>query len=67
MKQDMEKLLSVLSSTEAIKHGDELSDMIENEGGIDDELSELELDMVSAAAKPDYEKFKMFLNDKGIK
>ena len=65
MKRDINDFLELISDTEIIKPDDRLSTFLNSEQ--DNELSESELDMVSAAAKPDYEKFKLFLKSKGIK
>lgn len=60
MKNDIEKILSTLSDSEAISPCDELSKIIEEKRPA--ELSEADLDEVMAAAKPDYEKFLARLN-----
>lgn len=65
MKKSMENLLALISDTESIMHDDELARLIQIE--VDSELSEVELEMVSAARKERFEKFKMFLENRGIK
>ena len=65
LKRDINDFLKLISDTEIIKPDDRLSTFLNFEQY--NELSESELDMVSAAAKPDYEKFKLFLESKGIK
>lgn len=55
MKQNFENLIVLLSDTEFIKPDDTLSKIVSLDS--DDELSETDLDDVSAAAKPDYQKF----------
>ena len=64
MKEDMEKLLNLIADTEMFGHDDELSRLIQIE--TDNELSEEDLELVSAARKGRYENFKQFLNSKGI-
>lgn len=61
MKKDMNSMLKFLASTEAISPKDELSKMIEDES--EDELTAEMLDRISAAASPDYEKWKKFLEE----
>lgn len=61
MKGNIEVLLGMLSDTEEIEHNDKLSRLISSEA--ESELTEFDLDMVSAASKPDYEKFKNILKD----
>ena len=55
MEPNFENLIELLSDTESIKADDALSKILNADS--DDELSETELDDVSAAAKPDYGKF----------
>lgn len=55
MERNFENLIELLSDTESIKSDDALSKIVDQNS--DDELSETELDNVSAAAKPDYQKF----------
>ncbi len=62
MKQDINKILALISDSESFNHDDNLSQLINEDS--EDELSEDELDLVSAAAKPDYEKFKKYLESK---
>ena len=64
MNNDMEKLLYLIADSESIAHDDELSHLIQIE--VDSELSETELEWVSAARKERFENFKQFLKDKGI-
>ncbi len=55
MERNFENLIELISDTESIKSDDALSKIVDQNS--DDELSETELDNVSAAAKPDYQKF----------
>lgn len=55
MERNFENLIELLSDTESIKSDDALSKIVNPD--LDDELSEAELDNVSAAAKQDYQKF----------
>ena len=55
MERNFENLIELLSDTESIKSDDALSKLVNLD--TDNELSETELDDVSAAAKPDYGKF----------
>lgn len=55
MEREFENLIELLSDTESIKSDDALSKIVNLNS--DDELSENELDDVSAAAKPNYQKF----------
>ena len=55
MEQKFENLIELLSDTESIKSDDALSKLVGCKQN--DELSEADLDAVSAAAKPDYQKF----------
>lgn len=55
MERNFENLIELLSDTESIKSDDALSKIVNPD--LDDELSETELDNVSAAAKQDYQKF----------
>lgn len=55
MEQNFENLIELLSDTESIKPDDALSKIVNFDS--DNELSEIELDDVSAATKPDYQKF----------
>ena len=61
MKYDINDFLMFISDTELIDHNDELSELINSEA--DDELLDFELDLVSAAAMPDYKKFKIYLEN----
>lgn len=55
MKRNFENLMELLSDTESIKSDDALSTLV---GSVsDDELSETELEDVSAGAGPNYQKF----------
>ena len=65
MEQNIEKLLILLSDTEKIENSDELSKLIDSE--LNSELSVDELELVSAAAKTDYEKFEKLLEQKKLK
>ncbi len=62
MKKDINEILNLISDTENFKHNDSLSNLINAEQ--DDELTEYDLDMVAAAAKADYEKFKLYLENR---
>lgn len=55
MERNFENLIELISDTESIKSDDALSKIVDQNS--DDELSETDLDDVSAAAKPDYQKF----------
>ena len=55
MERNFENLIELISDTESIKSDDALSKIVNLDS--DDELSETDLDNVSAAAKPDYQKF----------
>lgn len=55
MERNFENLIELLSDTESIKSDDALSKLVNLD--TDNELSETDLDDVSAAAKPDYHKF----------
>ncbi len=59
MKNDIEKVLNIVSDSEQLIRDDALAKEIESRN---DELSEDELDLVMAAAKPDYQKFIARLN-----
>lgn len=59
MERNFENLIELLSDTESIKSDDALSKIVNLYS--DGELSETDLDDVSAAAKPDYQKFLMRL------
>lgn len=61
MKYDINDILMFISDTELINHNDELSELIRNEA--DNELLEFELDFVSAAVMPDYNKFQLYLEN----
>lgn len=61
MIENIEVLLDMLFDTEEIEHNDKLSRLISSE--VESELTEFDLDMVSAASKPDYEKFKNILKN----
>lgn len=66
MDQEIEKLLHLVSDMEEISPEDELSALIQNSG--EEELSEFDLDMVSAASSgPDYRKFEERVKQKGQK
>lgn len=52
------RLLLLMADMHSIKGNDKLANMIEDENN---ELSESELELVSAAGKSDYEKFKTLL------
>lgn len=52
------RLLLLMADMHSIKGNDKLANMIEEENN---ELSESELELVSAAGKSDYEKFKTLL------
>ena len=54
MSKDIEKMLIIVSDSEAFIRDDNLAKLIENEN---QELSNEELDFVAAAAKPDYQRF----------
>lgn len=64
MGESIEKLLYLIADSESIVHDDELTQMINIE--VDSELSEAELEWVSAARKERYENFIQFLKGKGI-
>ena len=55
MERNFENLIELLSDTESIKSDDALSKLVNLD--TDNELSETDLDDVSASAKPDYQKF----------
>ena len=61
MEYNIINLLNKMSETEAFLHDDELTELISEE--TEDELSLFDLDLVSAAAMPDYEKFNLYLKD----
>ena len=54
MSKDIEKMLIIVSDSEAFIRDDNLAKVIEN---ADQELTDEELDFVAAASKPDYQKF----------
>lgn len=62
--KNIEKILNLLSDMNTIDKADELSQSV----GLDlcDELSENELEMVSAAGTSNYSKFVALLREKGI-
>lgn len=65
MKPLLENIFAAVAETEQFSHRDALSNLINAE--TDNELSEDELEMVSAAGKADYERFKAFYNQKNRK
>lgn len=68
MAIDIEKLLEIISDTELLQHDDQLSQLLDEVLGRqdNDELFESDLELVSAAAKPDYERFIEYLKSKGF-
>lgn len=54
MSKDIEKMLIILSDSDTFINDDKLAKVI---GNANQELSDEELDLVAAAAKPDYQKF----------
>lgn len=68
MAIDIEKLLEIISDTELLQHDDQLSQLLDEVLGRrdNDELFESDLELVSAAAKPDYERFIEYLKSRGF-
>ena len=61
MEYNIINFLNKISDTENFMHNDELTELISEE--TEDELSLFDLDLVSAAAMPDYKKFNLYLKD----
>ena len=68
MAIDIERLLEIISDTELLQHDDQLSQLLDEVLGRrdNDELFESDLELVSAAAKPDYERFIEYLKSRGF-
>lgn len=68
MAIDIEKLLEIISDTELLQHDDQLSQLLDEVLGRrdNDELFESDLELVSAAAKPDYDRFIEYLKSRGF-
>ena len=62
---DIEKNMKLIVLSQEVIPDDKLSKLIASVK--EQELNEYELELVTAAAKPDYEKFKLFLESKGVK
>lgn len=61
MEYNIINFLNKISDTENYMHDDELTELISEE--TEDELSLFDLDLVSAAAMPDFDKFNLYLKD----
>ena len=69
MAIDIERLLEIISDTELLQHDDQLSQLLDEvleRQSDNDELFESDLELVSAAAKPDYERFIEYLKSRGF-